>query len=300
MKSIAVIGSVNIDNTTYIDRMPGPGETIIGQNFLSNIGGKGANQACAAFLLGANIKFFCSVGNDDNGLKIRRFFEAINLNVSIKNSESITGTATIIVNTQSAENRIVVIPGANSDINDKDVDTWEDDLKHSDILIMQLENPVETVYYALKKAKENGLITILNPAPYHKLDEENFKFIDFFIPNEHEIEQFVPNSIAKSYEQKAKFLLSKGIKNIIVTLGEKGSILANDDGIDYINAFKVNAVDTTAAGDCFCGAFATGLAEGKSISESIHFASKASAIAVTRKGAISSLPRMDEVIGLVD
>lgn len=292
MKKIVVIGSISIDNVVYTNVLPQPGMTVYGESFLSNIGGKGANQACAIHFLNGDVVFYGSIGKDDNGLRVEKFLKEAGLTANLKKSSQNTGIASITIDNSSAENRIVIVPGSNMDINRDDVDKI--DLQKFDILLLQLENPVDTVCYAMKKAKEKGLTVVLNPAPYHEMPVEAFEYIDFFIPNEHELEQFTPNVKGDELE-RAKYLLKQGIKRIIVTLGEKGSLYVDEKEHFIIQPHKVDAIDTTGAGDSFCGAFVTALSEDKGIKEAMEFASRASSITVTRKGAISSLPKKDEI-----
>ncbi len=292
MKKILVIGSISIDNVTYTSVIPGPGDTVYGESFLSNIGGKGANQACAAKQLGADVTFYGSIGDDNNGKTVQNSIKNLALDAHFKMSKHSTGIASITIDNTTAENRIIIVQGANLDIQREDIDAI--DFSKYDILLLQLENDIKNTVYAMKKGKENGLIVVLNPAPYHELPKECYKCIDFFIPNEHELEQYTKD-VRGDFLDKAKSLIHQGIRNIIVTLGDKGSLYVDPYHHEEIEAYKVNAVDTTAAGDCYCGAFVTALAECKSPIEAMKFASKASSIAVTRKGAISSLPTRDEV-----
>ena len=294
MKHIFVLGSINIDMVAYTKVLPQPGITVEGEYFFSNIGGKGANQAVAVHNLGMPVTYVGAVGPDDNGLRVEKYFQSINLDYHLVKSKKSTGTALIIIDETTAENRILTIPGANFDIHENDLSPILDKMEKGDILLLQLECLMDTVVFIMKKAKEKGLTVILNPAPYKdNLPIESYKDIDFFIPNEHELDSYVPGD--KSYEEKAIYLFNKGINNVIVTLGEKGSILVNKDGVMHIAPHKVDAIDTTAAGDSYCGAFATALAKDKSIKEALEFASLCSSIAVTRKGAAASLPTKEEV-----
>ncbi len=292
MKKIIVIGSISIDNVTYTSVLPGPGTTVYGESFFSNIGGKGANQACAIKFLGGDVEFFGSVGDDDNGKTVQRFLNSVGLKANLKVSKRQTGIASITIETTSAENRIVIVPGANMDLTKTDIDKI--DFAQKDILLLQLETSMDATVYAMEKAKEKGLLVVLNPAPYHELPWEAFEYIDYFIPNEHELEQFTPD-INGDYLTRAKYLVNQGIKHVIVTLGEKGSLYVDNEKHIEIQPHKVNAVDTTAAGDSYCGAFVKALADDKSVVEAMEFASKASSITVTRKGAIGSLPHLDEL-----
>ena len=294
MKKVFVLGSINIDNVAYTRVLPQPGITVEGDSFLSNIGGKGANQACAAHFLGADVTYVGAVGKDDNGVRVEKFFDSLGLKYHLVKSEKSTGTALIIIDEGTAENRILCVPGANFDIHEKDIDPVLDMMQEGDILLLQLECLMDTVAYAVRKAKEKGLTVVMNPAPYrNNIPDDCFKNIDYFIPNEHELDSYIQGD--KDYIQKSLQILAKGVKNVIVTLGDKGSLLVNKDGVTEVKPHKVNAVDTTAAGDSYCGAFVTALSKGKSVKEAIDFASLCSSITVTRKGAINSLPKLEEV-----
>lgn len=292
MKKILVIGSISIDNVTYTSVLPEPGTTVYGESFLSNIGGKGANQACAIHFLNGDVEFYGAIGKDENGERVKKFLKSQGLQANLKISEQNTGVASITIETQNAENRIVIVPGSNMDINKEDIDKI--DFSKFDYLLLQLENPVDTIVYAMKKAKTHGLTVILNPAPYHEVPYIAFPYIDFFIPNEHELEYFTP-SVNGSFKTRAEHLIKQGIKRIIVTLGEKGSLYVDKETSFEVPPYKVKAVDTTGAGDSYCGAFVTALAEGLEVKDAMRFASKVSSIAVTRKGAIASLPHRDEL-----
>lgn len=293
MKRIIVIGSINIDNVIYTHNPAKPGMTVYGDHFLSNTGGKGANQSCAIKFLGGDVTFYGAVGNDDNGKRVQNFLKEAGLAANLKFSDEFsTGVASITIDANTGENSIIVVPGANYDIHKEDIDKI--DFKNYDILLLQLENNMDAVTYAIKKAKQNGLTVVLNPAPFHEIPKDIYNDIDLFIPNEHELKQFTPN-IDGDVEARCRSLLDKGVKHIIVTLGFKGSFYIDNEKSFYVASHKVNAVDTTGAGDSFCGALVTALAESKDIKEAMEFASKASSITVTRKGAIASLPKRDEI-----
>lgn len=294
-KRIIVVGSVSIDHTVYTKELPGPGMTVKGESFFKNIGGKGANQAVQAHLLGSQVFFFAAVGNDLEGQYINSFLLEKGLSFKLKESKEQTGTAHITLNMNNGENQILIVPGANNDILPSDIDAIEKELDNADILLTQLECPIDTVDYLIRKAKEKGLTTVLNTAPYHKLDTSLYAYIDYFVPNEHELDGYVKDKCQGSYEEKARYMVNQGIKNVIVTLGENGSLLVNKDEVIKVNAHKVDAVDTTAAGDSYLGAFVHALSEDKSVKEAMEFASLVSSIAVTKKGAIASLPSIDEV-----
>ena len=274
--------------------MPAPGVTGKANSFLRNIGGKGANQAVAIHNLGGDVFFFGSVGKDEEGNTISHYLKSISIKHQLKESQEQTGTAFIIINEESGENQILIVQGANKDISRDDIDKIDNLFKESDIFLTQLETNKESVQYSIKKAKNYGLLTILNPAPYMEIDDDIYPYIDYFIPNEHELEQFVCEG--NDVVSKAKILLNRGVKNVIVTLGEKGSILVNKKGIINIAPHKVKAIDTTAAGDSYVGALIAALSQDIDILDAMNFASKCSSITVTRKGAIQSLPTKEDLV----
>ena len=292
MKKVLVIGSISIDNVVYTRNLPQPGVTVHGESFITNLGGKGANQACAIKFLGGDVVFYGAIGNDEHGEYVQKQLKNAGLTAFLKKSELQTGIACITIDINSGENRIVVIKGANVDISKEDID--QINFKERDILLLQLENNIDSTVYAMKKAKEAGLLVVLNPAPYHEIPNDALQYIDYFIPNEHELEQFTPN-IDGGYLERAKHLVQQGIKHVIVTLGENGSLYVDEEKHINIDPYKVHAVDTTAAGDSYCGAFVTALSKGEDVIEAMKFASKASSITVTRKGAISSLPKLEDL-----
>lgn len=292
-KKIFVMGSITIDHTVFTNVMPFPGITGKADSFIKNVGGKGANQAVASLYLGGDVFFMGAIGQDDEGRYISSFLKEKGLKHVLKTSNKGTGVAFITINKLNGENQILIVQGANMDISIDDINKLEDEIASRDIFLTQLEIPIDTVIHSLKLAKKHGLMTILNPAPYGELNDDVYKYIDYFIPNEHELDQFVIGNM--SYEEKAKLLLDKGVKNVIVTLGENGSLLVNKEKMIHIEPYKVKAVDTTAAGDSYVGALVTSLSEGKDIVEAMNFASKCSSITVTRPGAINSLPTLDEL-----
>lgn len=294
MKKIIVIGSINVDNVMYTNNMAVPGMTVYGESFLSNVGGKGANQACAIHFLGNEVDFYGAVGNDNNGKLVKNFLKEVGLNANLKVCDDVcTGVASIIINNKNAENQIIAVPGANTKITKEDIDKI--DFSQYGILLLQLENPASVMTYAMKKAKENKLLVVLNPAPYQEIPVSCFRYIDYFIPNEHELEQYTDTLMNTNPTMRAKHLVSKGLKNVIVTMGENGSLYVSKDKIIKVEPYQVEAVDTTGAGDSYCGAFVVGLNEGLSLEGAMNFASKMSSITVTRKGAINSLPKRSEI-----
>ena len=291
-KKILVVGSISIDNTIFTKQLPSAGTTTVADSYFQNIGGKGANQACASLFLGGDVSFIGAIGKDHNGDLVESFLKEQGLNARLKRSEKPTGIAFIILEEQSAENRILIVQGANTDLTKEDIDKNLDLFTEGDILLTQFENDMETVSYVIKKAYEKHMLVVVNPAPIKELKEEYYQYIDYLVPNEHELEAL---SQKTDILLAAKELLSRGAKNVIVTLGEKGSVLINKDEYIKVEPHKVDAVDTTAAGDSYLGALVSKLSEGKSIKEAMVFASLCSSKTVTKKGAIVSLPHLDEL-----
>ena len=292
MKHIVVIGSIAIDNTIFTKTLPGAGTTTIADSYFQNIAGKGANQACAALFLGSDVTFIGAVGKDNNGEMVRKFLKENGLDTRLITSQQPTGVAFIMLEEQTAENRILIIQGANNDIQIDDIKKNEDLFKKGDILLTQFESPIHTIEYVIKHAKEKEMLVIVNPAPIKKVDEKVYKYIDYLVPNEHELEAL---SGEGDVIKGAEILLAKGVKNVIVTLGNKGSVLVNENEIIEVAPHKVHAIDTTAAGDSYLGALVNKLAEGKNIKAAMKFASKCSSITVTRKGAIVALPHKKDI-----
>lgn len=289
---IFVIGSISIDNTIITNSMPTAGTTTIANQYFCNVGGKGINQACAAHFLGADVSFLGAIGNDKNGEIVRDFIAKQGLNVKFLNSNEPTGVAFIMLEKASAENRILIVQGANNSISKQDIDDNKSMFVKNGIFLTQFENDMEEIKYAIKFAKDRKMTVIVNPAPIKEIPDEYLSYIDYLIPNEHELE-----AIAKETDplKGAKKLLELGVKNVIVTLGEKGSIYVSKKETIIQKPYKVKAIDTTAAGDSFIGAFVSKLSMGYTISQCLDFASKASSITVTRKGAIMALPKLNEV-----
>ena len=288
MKNILVIGSTNMDYTVYVNRMPKDGETIDGISRFIQPGGKGSNQAIATFKAGGNTLFISSIGKDDDGKSIENLYKEIGLNYKLKESSYETGNATIIVDEKS-ENRIIVVKGANNDIRKEDL--TKDIFEKEDIIVLQNEIPDETNEFILENYFNRMII--YNPAPCRPIKDNLFKCISYLIVNETELEYY---GVGSSIEERAKYLLDKGVKNVLVTVGKDGSMLFKDNGqIIEANAFKVKSVDTVAAGDTYLGYFVSSIASGLDEKEAMRLASAASAIAVTKKGAVASIPYMEEV-----
>lgn len=297
MKNICVIGSLNMDLVVNVDKMPKPGQTIIGSNFKEVPGGKGANQAVAMARLNGNVSMIGKVGEDGFGQTLINSLKNDKVDTTyIKTTKGATGVALITVD-NNAQNSIVVSPGANFEVKEEDIDNNIEAIKNSDIVVLQLETPLNTIKYALKKSKELNKYTILNPAPALKLDDEIIKNVDLLTPNETELEIISGVSIEteEDIQKAAQIMIEKGVKELIVTLGSKGSLYINKEKSIFKKAYKVEAVDTTAAGDSYTGALAVALSKDKNIEEAMDFASKVGALSVLKEGAQSSLPTLEDV-----
>ena len=297
MKNICVIGSLNMDLVVNVDTMPKPGQTIIGSNFKEVPGGKGANQAVAMARLNGNVSMIGKVGEDGFGQTLINSLKNDKVDTTyIQTSKGATGVALITVD-KNAQNSIVVSPGANFEVKEDDIDNNIEAIKNSDIVVLQLETPLNTIKYALNKAKELNKYTILNPAPAVKLDDEIIKNVDLLTPNETELEIISGVSIEteEDIQKAAQIMIEKGVKELIVTLGSKGSLYINKEKSMFKKAYKVEAVDTTAAGDSYTGALAVVLSQDKNIEDAMDFASKVGALSVLKEGAQSSLPTLEDV-----
>lgn len=296
MKNILVIGSANIDLTIQTDRMPKLGETVTGHGFSMNSGGKGANQAVAAAKLGGDVKFLGVIGNDTYGEKLLAdlrksgaFFEGIT-------ADGVpTGTACITV--VNGDNFIVLNPGANDLLTPEIIEEKAELIRKSDYVIMQLEIPVDSVLRAAVIAKDAGTSVVLNPAPVKELPDEIYRLIDIMIPNEYEA--MLLTGISTDNEQGCRAavedLRKKGVKTVIITLGDRGCVYNDGDRIIFHPTGKADVVDTTSAGDSFIGALCCKLASGNSLPESIDYATKVAAVTVSRRGASESIPYAYEI-----
>lgn len=299
-KKIVVIGSSNTDMVIHSKRLPKPGETVLGGTFLTNFGGKGANQAMAVAKLGGDVSFICKVGNDTFGKEAITSFSKENIDTRYIQVSLDRPSGVALINVDSnGENYISVAPGANGDLSTEDIKNAEEVIDKASIVLMQLETPLETIIYAAKLAKAKGALIVLNPAPAssYKLSDDLLSNIDILIPNETEASIISGIHIIdeNSAKDAVKAISRKGIKTIIVTLGAKGALAYENEEFIFIPANKVKAVDTTAAGDTFCGGLCVALSEGKSLQESVRFASRASSICVTRIGAQQSIPYRKEL-----
>ena len=298
-KKILIIGSLNMDMVIGMKCMPQVGETVLGNNIAYIPGGKGANQAYAARMLGGNAAMLGCVGLDSHGDVLKENMKKCGTDSQgiVQMKEHPTGMAVIYVN-EDGDNSIVVIAGANSACDISWLNQNEDKIRECDYVIFQMEIPHETVYYGISKAKELGKTVVLNPAPAPDcIPDEILSKVDYLTPNETEVMKLTGRTDVsmESIIAGAEELHGRGVKNVLVTLGDKGALLLNENGGHLYSGRRVNAVDTTAAGDCFNGAFVVGLSEGMSHEEAICFANTASSVAVTRKGAQSSIPTREEV-----
>lgn len=292
-KRIFVIGSSNTDMTIIAGHHPSPGETVLGDQFRMGAGGKGANQAVAAKRLGGEVEFFCKVGNDIWGQQAIRHYREEGLDIShISFSDRHSGVAMITVDA-NAENCIVVASGANSDICAEDIEHLEEAIAASGILLLQLETPVEAVMKAAETASHHGVYVILNPAPAVRLPHDIYRYLSLLILNETEASLMSGTQVHDevSAGQAADILMSGGVENVIVTMGARGSLLCRKGQSPvFTPSVKVHAIDTTAAGDTFCGGICVALSEGRSLEEAVRFATAASALAVQKIGAQESMP----------
>lgn len=297
-KKILVVGSSNTDMVIKTHKFPAPGETILGGRFLMNAGGKGANQAVAAARLGGVVAFVGKIGDDIFGKQAVQQLEdeGINVDFVAVDPENPSGVAMITVD-RNAENSIVVAPGSNGTLTSADFDKATTKLDESDFVLMQLEIPIPTVEYIARQAAQKQKKVILNPAPAASLSGELLKNLYLITPNETEAELLTGIKVTDeaSALKAAAILHEKGVGAVIITMGAAGAFLSEGGNAEMIKAPKVEAVDTTAAGDTFNGALAVALAEGKTLTESIAFANKAASISVTRIGAQSSVPFRKEI-----
>lgn len=297
MGRVYVFGSLNIDLVAYVDELPKPGQTRHGKRFLTAAGGKGLNQAIAAARAGADVSMIGAVGADDHGRRLLEIASAEGINTGLI-KESInnpTGVAVIGVDDRG-ENSIIIISGANQEANPN--------LLHpsaGDIVLAQLETPLSSVITAFKIAKDSGATTILNPAPAGLLPLEFLDLVDYLIPNEHEAEEItgIGTETNDGALAAAADLRHRGVGTCVLTLGSRGALLVNANGSTFRAAFPVTPIDTTAAGDAFCGAFAAALAAGESQNDALTFASASAALTTTAYGAVPSLPSRAAILELI-
>jgi ribokinase len=286
-----VVGSANIDLTTFADRFPKPGETIFGQRFDLGFGGKGANQAVAARLCGGDVFMVARVGSDLFGPATIDNFKRLGIDTShVKQVEGLSsGVAPIFVD-PDGQNRILVVKGANDALKPADVDRAGEMLKAADCIVLQFEIPLETVYYTVAFARKNGIRCILNPAPGQPVDMRELTGLDYFVPNESEAETITGIAVRSLDDARgcAEKLTRDGIRRVIITLGSKGCLLAGREFSEYVSAFPVRSIDSTGAGDAFIGSFAVFLAEGVPEQEAVRRANLYAALSTTGVGTQKS------------
>lgn len=297
-RKIVVIGSSNTDMTIKADRLPGPGETILGGAFLMNPGGKGANQALASARLGAQVTFVSRIGNDLFGIQAMEIYRAeqIDTRYVFTDDKNPSGVALISIDS-FGENCIIVAAGANKSLSASDIDKAADAIREADIVLLQLEIPLETAEYAIRLAHGYGKRIILNPAPAALLSDDLLHCLYAILPNRIEAEMLTGVKVTDetSAGRAAKIIRDKGVNNVVITMGREGAYVTDGEHGRLLPADATRTIDTTGAGDVFCGAMGVYLAEGHSLEESVRFANTAASIAVTRIGAQSSIPYRREI-----
>lgn len=298
---IYVLGSINMDMVARVPRMPVGGETLTADKYYVNPGGKGANQAVAIAKLGGKVAMIGKVGSDETGDALKNNLKAMGVDESMVTRADVpSGIAMIIV--EGGENRIILYKGANHSVTKADVDEGLKNAKPGDALVMQLEIPLETVTYAAAVAKRKGMLVLLNPAPAVPLGEELLKNVDIIAPNETETEILTGVGLDSDVHiaLAVKKLYQLGVKRVIITMGSRGSIVAEGQTITPVEPRKVKAVDTTSAGDTFVGATVLRYLDGDTLEDAARFASVASSITVTREGAAQSIPTLEEVKKVIE
>ena len=302
MWQVTVVGSFMYDLVATVPRRPKTGETLVGNKFGMFLGGKGANQAIAASRADSKVTMVGRLGNDFFGKQFLEKFsrEGINTDFVTQDDENGTGVAMPLIDA-SGDNSIVIIPQANMALTVENINQAQSTIADADVLVMQCEVPMDANQRAAEIAKQNDTLVILNPAPAQLIPDQILKLVDIIIPNEIETETLtgLPTKTENEVLVAGRNLLSKGVETVILTLGDRGSLLLNEDGEKLIPAFDVSVVDTTAAGDSFCGVLAASLANGISINLSVEIANAAGALAVTKLGAEPSLPQRDAIDDLL-
>jgi ribokinase len=298
-EGVLVVGSANMDLVVQCNRFPLPGETIFGNKFQMFPGGKGANQAVSCAKLGMKTYFIGKMGEDDFGKKLSKTMrrDGVDLTRLIIDKNECTGIGLISVDS-NGQNEIIVVSGSNMNLHPEEVRDNKDIFAKTKVVLTQLEIPPDTVDETARLANENGNIFILNPAPAREIPDEIYPLIDYLTPNETEL-QILSNMLISgrvSVEKAARVILEKGVRNVIITLGEKGALLVNKYQSELFSAQKVKVIDTTAAGDAFNGALAYSLAKNKESTDAIRFANKVASISVTKMGAQNSLPKLTEMM----
>lgn len=305
MNKVYVLGSMNMDIVLKVKNMPHIGETIMSKSMEKIPGGKGANQAVAAKRSGADVYMIAKVGRDENGIILAKELEKDNINVKyvFKDDKEPTGMAIINVD-DNGDNSIIVVSGANMAITSSEISSTEEAILGSDVVITQLETPMDMSIDAFKLGKKHNKLTILNPAPAREIDEELLKYTDIIIPNETEAALLTKIQVKdlESGKQAAEEFFKKGVSCVIITLGERGAAVITKENSEIVPAYKVEAVDTTAAGDSFIGALSSTIdaknMNFEDIKSAVRFGNKVSSIAVQRKGAQPSIPYLSEVLDI--
>ena len=303
-KKILVLGSFVADAAFRAARLPVWGETLMGSGFALGPGGKGSNQAVAAARAGAAVQMLSRLGDDAFGRLARDTWAADGIDASLtENCETATGSAVIMIDEVRGENAIIVVPGACFTLRPNDVEAAGEAIRSAGVLLTQLELPLDTVECGLRIAREAGVRTILNPAPAQSLSDDVLGLADFLIPNESEAALLIglPVETKAQAAAAAKVLMGRGAKCVIVTLGAQGALVCTQDGeAQLVGAFQTGAVlETTGAGDAFCGGFAAALSEGRSVLEAARFGCATAGISVTRAGTAPSMPRREEILVLL-
>lgn len=298
MSKIVVIGSLNMDLVVKAERAPRAGETVRGNEFLTIPGGKGANQAAAIARLGGQVTMVGRVGQDAFGERLKKNLDDLGVDTGhIRNDSQVaTGVALIIVE-NTGENRILIVPGANGRVDGSDVQVAVSALRGANLLVLQLEIPMNTVSQCVEMAAQMGIPVLLNPAPAAPLKDELLAKISYLVLNESEAEGLSGIAVTnqESAEKAGHALIERGVKNVVVTLGSQGALLVTPQEVKYLPAFEVRAVDTTAAGDAFIGGFAVSCIQSLPLGECVRFGNAAGALAATKFGAQTSLPYRREV-----
>lgn len=298
---VLVVGSLNLDLVAIVDQLPGPGETVLSRNFTNSPGGKGANQAVAAARLGADVALLGKVGLDPFGDALIENLRknAVDVALVSRDTRASTGLALVSV-ARDGQNTIVVAPGANALLTSQDISAAKKAFAGVDVVILQLEIPLQAVKQAAELGKECGSQIILNPAPAVALDDSFAPLVDWIVPNEGELAVLSGLDSGNSVEKSVARLKDKGFQRVVVTMGDSGAFVMEGDHSVYSPAFPVIAVDTTGAGDAFVGAFSVALSEGRSVDEAVTWGNAAGALASTRLGAQPSLPLRKEVEELLE
>lgn len=302
MNKVCVLGSMNMDLVVKANDIPRVGETILSKSFEKIAGGKGANQAVAAKRCGAEVAMIAKIGRDENGKILKEKLEEDNIDVKyvFEDKKEATGMAIIMVN-ENGNNSIIVVAGSNMTIDEYEIESAVEKIKESNILISQFETSEEMTLKAFKRAKELGKVTILNPAPAKKINEELLSVTDIIVPNETEAEVLTGITVEtlEDANKAGQVFLEKGVKFAVITLGAKGAAVIGKDFCELVPAYKVNAIDTTAAGDSFIGGLSSKLdfenINKESLIKAVNFGNKVSSISVQRKGAQPSIPYLKEI-----